>query len=115
VTLREKQSAFAALIPRLIDEALFRGYAVTLGEAWRSPDEAARLAKLGTGIRASLHCDRLAIDLNFFVDGVYQTSSDAHQAIGEWWERQSCDDYRCCWGGRFGDANHYSISHAGRK
>jgi hypothetical protein len=112
VTLREKQSLFAALVADLIDEAFQRGFEVTLGEAYRSPEEAARLAKLGKGIAQSLHTSRLAIDLNLFRDGVYLSSTESHRPLGEWWEALHP---LCRWGGRFKDGNHYSLEHGGRK
>jgi hypothetical protein len=115
MTLRQKQSLFAGLVAQLIQHAIGVGYEVTLGEAWRSPEEAARLAKLGTGIARSLHCDKLAIDLNLFKDGVYLSSTEAHRPLGEWWEAQSTADYQCAWGGRFNDGNHYALAHGGRR
>lgn len=115
MTLRQKQSIFAALLPRLLDKALSMGFEMTLGETYRSPEEAARLAKLGKGIKNSLHTLKLAIDINLFRDGHYLSSTESHRELGEWWEEQSTDEYECCWGGRFGDGNHYSISHGGKK
>lgn len=115
MTLREKQSLFATLAAKLILRANQTGYAVTFGETYRSPEEAARLAAEGRGIKTSLHTQRLAIDLNLFKEGTYLTTSDAHRPLGEWWEALSTPDYQCCWGGRFGDGNHYSIAHGGRK
>lgn len=111
MTLRQKQSLFASLVPRLIDHAFTLGYEITLGEAYRSPEEAARLAKLGKGIKNSLHILKLAIDLNLFKDGVYLSSNASHLPLGEWWEKQ---DDLCRWGGRFQDGNHYSLAHDGR-
>lgn len=113
MTLREKQSLFASLVAQLIIEAREQGFEVTFGEAYRSPEEAARLAKLGKGIKNSLHCLKLAIDLNLFRDGVYLSSSESHRPLGEWWEQQHD---LCRWGGRFTrpDGNHYSLEHNGR-
>jgi hypothetical protein len=111
MTLREKQSLFVVLVSKLIERASQLGYELTFGEAMRSPEEAARLAKLGKGIANSLHCQRLAIDLNLFKDGTYLSSTAAHEPLGEWWERQH---ELCRWGGRFQDGNHYSLSHGGR-
>lgn len=115
MTLREKQSLFATLAAKLILRANEMGLAVTFGEAYRSPEEAARLAALGKGIKASLHTQRLAIDLNLFKDGVYLSASEDYRALGEWWETHSFDGAECCWGGRFHDGNHFSISHGGRR
>lgn len=116
MTLRQKQSKFAQLVAELIMQAEAEGFEVTLGEAYRSPEEAVRLEKLGKGVKNSLHILRLAIDLNLFLNGTYLRSTEAHKPLGEWWERQSTPpDIVCHWGGRFGDGNHYSVGHAGRK
>ena len=49
-------------------------------------------------------------NLNLFVDGVWLQSTEAHRELGEWWESVGGS-----WGGRFGDGNHYSLAHEGRK
>lgn len=114
--LIEKQFAFASLVPLLINRAIELGFTVTLGECYRSPEEAARLAKLGLGIKNSLHVVKLAIDINLFRDGVYLTSSEAHRQLGTYWESLSNGKpYTTSWGGHFGDGNHYSIEHENRK
>lgn len=117
MTLRQKQSAFAVLAARLILEAQRRGYEVTFGETYRSPEEAARLAaaRKGAAIKNSLHTLKLAIDLNLFRDGRLLSSTEAHRPLGEWWEAQSTDEVVCCWGGHFDDGNHYSVTHGGVK
>lgn len=115
MTLRQKQSLFAVLAAKLILRATEMGYAVTLGEAYRSPEEAARLAHAGKGIANSLHTQRLAIDLNLFKDGAFLTKSADYQPLGEWWQAQSFTGVECCWGGTFNDGNHFSIAHGGRK
>lgn len=111
-TLRQKQSRFARGVALLIQYAEVRGYEVTLGEAWRTPEQARRNASAGRGIASSLHRDRLAIDLNLFRNGRWLSSTESHRPLGEFWESLG-DDYH--WGGRFGDGNHYSIGHRGRK
>jgi len=112
MTLREKQVLFVNLVARLIQFADLCGYELTFGEAYRSAEEAARLAALGKGIKKSLHTSRLAIDFNLFRDGRYLPGTESHRVIGEWWEQQH---HLCRWGGRFGDGNHYSLEHEGRK
>lgn len=115
LTLRQKQSHFVRHVARLIEEATYRGYDLTFGETYRSPEEAARLAALGKGIVTSLHTKRLAIDLNLFKDGVYLTDMEAYRPLGEWWEKQSDSDCTCAWGGRFNDGNHFALAHGGRR
>lgn len=106
----DKQNLFAQMAARLIVRAGELGYQVAMGEAWRSPEEAKRLAGAGKGIAKSLHCDKLALDLNLFRGGVYIDKTEDHRQLGEWWESIGGS-----WGGRFGDGNHYSLSDGGRK
>ena len=108
--LVDKQAQFAQKAAALIVQAAAMGYVVTLGEAYRSPQEAARLAALGKGVARSLHCDRLAIDLCLFWGGVYLTATADYEPLGIWWEGKGG-----AWGGRFGDGNHFSLEHGGRK
>lgn len=107
MTLRQQQSAFVKLVTALMLFAHARGYELTFGETYRSPEEARRLATLGVGVYPSYHTKKLAIDLNLFRDGVYLSTTTAHRPLGEYWESL---DPQCTWGGRFGrsDGNHYS-------
>jgi hypothetical protein len=107
MTLGDKQRLFARLVARLIRKAHALGYGVTLGHALRSKQEAKRL-----GMEKSLHTKKLAIDLNLFRKGKYLTSTKSHEPLGLWWEKQH---ELARWGGRFGDGNHYSLTHGGRK
>lgn len=113
-TLGQKQRRFTKDVAALIQHAYAKGYALTLGDAYRSPEQAAANAAAGTGIANSLHTQRLAIDLNLFIDGQYQTDSAAYKPLGEFWESLGADH---AWGGRFTkpDGNHFSIAHDGRK
>ena len=53
----------------------------------------------------SFHFKKLAIDLDLFIDGVYQRSTKAHKPLGEFWVFIGGT-----WGGnlRKPDGNHYS-------
>jgi hypothetical protein len=115
MTLRQKQSTFVKLVALLILQADAFGYELTFGEAYRSPEEAKRLAKLGKGIINSLHTSRLAIDFNLFENGKYLTKSEDYKKLGDFWESLSGDNFTCHWGGHFGDGNHFSIGYGGRK
>lgn len=115
MTLGEKQRLFTRLVGKLILHAYELGYELTLGEAYRTPEQAALNAKKGTGALNSLHMQRLAIDLNLFKDGIYLMDSKDHAPLGRYWKSL---DTACCWGGDFAphaDGNHYSITHQGRK
>lgn len=111
MSLREKQSLFASMIPALINKAIELGYEVTLGDAYRDPRLHGALGvKQGYGHSKSCHKIRLAIDLNLFKDGKFITTNEGHQQLGEWWETQGGS-----WGGRFKDPNHYSLEHEGMR
>lgn len=139
VNLLSKQQLFAELVPRLLDRIHSAGVGVTLGEAWRTDEQAVlnslsvikrqRLAALLTpdypelamaiaarpgvrGIKLSVHRQRLAIDLNLFRDGVFLTDFKDYEPFGVFWE--SLHDL-CRWGGRFGDGDHFSLEHEGVK
>ncbi len=117
MNLGKKQREFTRRVAQLIDFAYSRGYELTFGEAYRTPEQAALNAKKGTGISNSLHTQRLAIDLNLFIDGKWQTDSASFKPLGEFWEQLSTPDAICCWGGRWKkpDGNHFSIEHNGVK
>lgn len=97
MSLREEQTEFARLVPRLIDKAFELGFEVTLGDCYRD-------RRCAYGSTKTFHRNRLAIDLNLFKDGVYLTSTEAHRPLGEWWKKQGGT-----WGGDFKrpDGNHY--------
>ena len=99
-SLRQKQSRFVRMLPRLIEFAYTNGYELTIGEAFRP---AANARKGG-----SLHSVRLAVDLNLFKAGEWLQATEDHRELGEFWE-----SIGGAWGGRFNDGNHYSLAHAG--
>ncbi len=105
LSLREKQSLFVKLLAQLVDWIYGKGWELTLGEGYRSD---------GRGhMEHSLHYLKLAQDLNLFVNGDYVSdgSSLIWNEIGEHWETMHP---LCRWGGRFNDANHFSLRHGGR-
>ena len=111
VTLSQRQRQFTKMVARLIDKAHEMGYELTLGDAYRDPRVFGAVGvQAPYGHSKSAHKQRLAIDLNLFVDGVYVATTEAHRPLGEWWESQ-CGT----WGGRFNDGNHYSLEHNGIK
>ena len=112
-TLGEKQRRFVRLVGKLIEFAYANGFELTFGDAYRSPEQAKANAASGAGIANSLHCERLAIDLNLFKLGQYLTDSAAYKPLGDYWKTLGDD---CAWGGDFKrpDGNHFSIRHGGR-
>lgn len=120
MSLREKQARFARLLSQLIAWIFARGWDVTLADGGVTLMRKVQL-KDGTRVRAmdrehmdgSLHYSRLAQDLNLFVDGKFITdgSNPVWEEIGKHWEAM---DPECRWGGRFRDANHFSLAHEGK-
>jgi hypothetical protein len=108
MSLTRLQAEFAQSVALLILKAKAMGYNVTLGEAYRTKEQAEIYAKQGKGIKNSLHCQRLAIDLMLFnKDFEYLINLEDYEELGEWWKTLG-KDY--CWGGDFGDADHFSIT-----
>lgn len=122
LSLKEKQSLFARLFSEFIlwasaqEDPELGAYVVTFAEVWRSD---------GRGHKPnSLHYDRLAGDLNFYLGGRYMDGLamvpgklGAWQAarwefVGKKWESMHP---LCRWGGRFNDSNHFSITDGGRQ
>jgi len=105
--LTEQQSAFARDVAKLINWIFDNGFSVTLGEALRTPEQAELYAKEGKGIKDSLHCKKLAIDLNLFDhEGHYLSDTKSYEEFGVFWEGLNPLNR---WGGRFtrADGNHF--------
>ena len=60
----------------------------------------------------SLHYEGLAWDIDLTKNGVYLSKTEDHEVFGNYWKAL---DPLCCWGGEWGDSNHYSITFGGRK
>ena len=98
-TIFDEQAIFSTNVSKLLAFIYKNNYKCSLGEAWRSPEQAAIYAKEGKGIRDSLHCERLAIDLNLFDNnGKYLNDFDDYEVIGTYWESLHKDNE---WGGRW--------------
>ncbi|HCH49247.1 MAG TPA: hypothetical protein DEV59_00845 [Proteus sp.] len=110
MTLSDKQQQFTVMVAKLILWAQSNGYGLTFGEAYRTAQQSQWNAKNGKGIQQSLHTQRLAIDFNLFMNGVYQTQSEAYRPLGKYW----CS-LGGTWGGHFSypDGNHFSLEHQG--
>lgn len=106
MTLREAQEIFARNVAKLIEFIFDSGYTCTLGEAFRTKEQALIYAEKGIGSATSLHCKRLAIDLNIFKDGEYLTKSEDYEFAGIFWMALHEDN---TWGGAGADGNHFSM------
>lgn len=113
LTLGQKQELFSQLISEHILWLYRRGYKVRCGDFFRDPRVHGEVGeKVGYGNAYSMHKSKCAADLNLFKDGQFLKNTEDHLESGEKWESRHP---LCCWGGRFDDGNHYSITHEGRK
>ena len=87
--LSELQQLFSRDTVLLFKYINDQGYAFTYGEAMRSKEQAAIYAKTGKGILDSLHCKRLAIDINLFKDGIYLDKKEDYDKFADYWESLS--------------------------
>ena len=107
MSLSQKQSEFALDIAFLIQYIDHSGYSCTFGDSYRDPRCHGKIGvKMAYGSSESLHKQRLAVDLNLFMDGQYLRHTEAHRQFGEFWKGLHPDNR---WGGDFSnpDGNHY--------
>ena len=95
MTIRQQQSKFVRMVADLIIFVYDTlGYELTFGDAYAT-----------TGHKVnSYHYKRLAIDLNLFINGEYQTTTEAHAPVAIYWESLGGTA-----GYRFNDGNHYAL------
>lgn len=108
-TLRQKQTIFLNNVSRLIRYAhVDLGYELTGGELLRTPEQQAIYYKNGLSKTLnSRHLQRLAIDLNVFIKGVYRTDKDAFKELSAYWKSLHPDNvsgYEWGW-----DYNHFEM------
>jgi hypothetical protein len=86
MTLSDKQKIFGLNVAKLIEHIYSQGYSISFGEAFRTQEQADIYAKDGKGIKNSLHCERLAVDLNIFdKDGKFLNTVADYRPFGEYW------------------------------
>lgn len=115
MTLKEQRWAFTQALAQLIIQARLLGYDVALGEVKRTAAQAQANSASGAGIKNSLHLLCLAADLDLYIKGVYQETTEAHRQLGSFWKTLHP---LARWGGDFRpkpDGNHYSFEWEGKK
>jgi hypothetical protein len=109
MNLSEKQKIFSQNVAKLINYIYTTNYSCSIGEVYRTPEQAKIYADQGRGILDSLHCKKLAIDINLFSpEGKFITASDPYKNLGLMWEGLHTLNR---WGGRFkrSDGNHFEM------
>lgn len=84
--ISEQQQVFARNVARLIEYTFDSKYACSFGEVYRTPEQSQYNASKGIGIKNSLHCKRLAVDLMLFFDGKYLIDTEAYRPFGVYWQ-----------------------------
>ena len=108
-----KQVLFAKNFALLLQFIFGQGYNVTMGECYRTQEQAEIYFKEHKGIEHSLHCKRLAVDLNILdKDGKYLTDAKYYKSAGDYWHSLHPHNR---WGGSFqhgcakGDFGHFEM------
>lgn len=108
MTLSQNQREFTRDVADLIRFAYDHDMELTFGEAYRTEEQQAIYVRKGLSrTMSSYHLKRLAVDLNLFLEGTYQTSAAPYKPLGDYWKSLSPNNV---WGGDFkglGDANHF--------
>lgn len=109
MSLAEKQALFALNVAKLIVFINEKGFKCTFGEAFRTFEQAQIYAEQGKGIKNSLHCKRLAVDLNLFSpEGKYLEDSKDYVQFGKYWESLHGENRSGCFFSK-PDGNHFEM------
>lgn len=109
LTLRQRQSIFLRNVAKLIAYAFDElGVELTGGELYRTAEQQAIHVKNGLSkVKMSRHQQRLAIDLNLFIDGKYVTETEKYKPLAEYWKSLHPENRA---GYDFGwDGNHFEM------
>lgn len=109
-SIRPKQVVFLQNIAKLIEYSKkLPGYELTAGEMYRTAEQQAIYLKKGLSKRkVSQHQNRLAFDINVFINGQYRTDKEAYKPLAEYWKKLHPDNrsgYYWDW-----DYNHFEMS-----
>jgi hypothetical protein len=106
--MRNKQSIFLLNFAKLILWIYERGWEATAGELLRTDEQQELYLKSGKSKAVrSRHQDKLAGDINLFIDGVYQSGKEAYKPLADYWKSLHPDNvagYDWGW-----DSNHFQF------
>jgi hypothetical protein len=98
MTLNDKQHIFAMNLSRLLQHVESLGLTCSVGEIFRTPEQAEIYAKQGKGIKDSLHCKKLAADIFLFANGKLLQKKEDYKLLGDYWKSLHALNR---WGGDF--------------
>lgn len=108
MTLSDRQWEFLKDVALLILFAERQGWKLTGGELWRPKEMQQIYVSRGqSNASQGFHQQRLAIDLNLFIDNEYKTATEEYSELGKFWESIRPENR---WGGNFkarNDGNHF--------
>ena len=82
-----EQAAFLLDVGRLVQKATEMGFVVTAGELYRTPEQQEIYVKTGRSrTMNSLHIQRRAVDLNFFLNGKLTYDKHVLAPLAAYWE-----------------------------
>ena len=82
-----ERAAFLLDVCALIQKATAMGFTVTAGELYRTPEQQEIYVKTGRSrTMNSLHLQRRAVDLNFFLNGKLTYDKRVLAPLGAYWE-----------------------------
>lgn len=90
MSMVDEQAEFLLDVCKLVAFATSNGVVVTGGELYRTPEQQKIYVDTGRSkTMNSKHLQRLAIDLNFFIDGQLCYDVEKLRAVGEYWQSLS--------------------------
>ncbi len=108
MSLRREQSAFAVDLVSLLTWATSKGYDFVIGEVQRTPEQQKIYYDTGRSkTMNSMHLQKCAADLFFFMNGKLLSTKEEMQPIGNQWESMNVKNQ---WGGNwksFKDIPHF--------
>lgn len=108
MSLQQEQALFSRDLVKLLEFCFSRGYAVSIGEVQRTPEQQQIYVKTGRSkTMLSNHLRKCAADLFIFLNGKLLQSKAELQEFGDFWESLSPKN---SWGGNwnsFKDCPHF--------
>lgn len=98
MTLNDRQHIFSQNLAKLLLHVETLGFTCSIGEVYRTSEQAKLYAQEGKGIVDSQHCKKLAVDLQLFSNGSFLQDKNEYEPLGIFWESLNPENR---WGGRF--------------